>query len=66
MAFSNNFLYTNENGDYQARRLQYAIPLLETPQNTVFRDQELPEMMFDSSGDLIVETYTHQELEGSE
>ncbi len=62
MAFQNTFLYTNEDGDYESRQVQYALPVVETPQYTVYVNQELPELTYESNGELLVEIVLHEDL----
>lgn len=61
--FDNKFLYTDEDGYYQSRHVQYLMPLFENAKYTVFKDIELPEMMFDSEGEIIVAIHLHRDLE---
>ncbi len=61
--FHNHFLYTDDEGNYQSRQMRYAMPMFETAQHTVFKDVELPELVFDADGEMIIETYKHKDLE---
>jgi len=62
MPFNNRYTYINDDGENAMRQIQYAIPVYEKAVYTVFKDVELPELVFDAKGEIMVNIMFHDEV----
>jgi hypothetical protein len=65
MPFNNRYQFITDAGYSAMRQIQHAVPMVEKAVFTVFKKEELPEMVFDNEGYPVYNLLFHEEIAGN-